>query len=96
MRQRDWANLGHLVQAHQQGWVQAARLGGLADLRGGVVNLGGHGGEQRGHRGFFADGFGDHVQGAGVVQEVRDVEAFAGAGKDAGSQGGVGHERQGS
>ena len=68
----------------------------LADLRGGVVDLGGHGREQRGDRGFFGDGFGDHVQGAGVVQERGDVEAFAGGGQDAGSQGGIGHERQGS
>ena len=58
------------------------------------MDLGGHGGEQRGDRGFFGDGFGDHVQGAGVVQERRDVEAFAGLGQDAGGQVGVGHERQ--
>ena len=94
--QGDRANLRYLVQAHQQGRVQAARVGGLAELRGGVVDLGGHGGEQRGDRGFFGDGFGDHVQGADVVQERGDVEAFAGFGQDAGGQGGVGHERQGS
>ena len=94
--QRDRANLRHLVQAHEQGRVQATRFRGLADLRGGVVDLGGHGGEQRGDRGFFGDGFGDHVHGAGVVQEGRDVEAFAGLGQDAGGQVGVGHEGQGS
>ena len=35
---------------------------------------------ERGDRGFLGDGFGDHVHGAGVVQELRDVEAFAGFG----------------
>ena len=94
-RQRDRADLGHLVQAHQQRRVQAAGRRGLAHLRGDVVDLGGHGGEQRGDRGLFGDGFGDHVQGAGVAEEGGDVEPGAGGGQDRGGQGRVGHEGQG-
>jgi hypothetical protein len=38
--------------------------------------------------GFLGDGFGDHVERADVVQELRDVETGAGFGQDAGGQGG--------
>ena len=95
-RQRDGADLGDLVQAHQQRRVQPPGRRGLADLGGGVVDLGGHRGEQRRDRGFFGDGVRDHVHGARLAQERGDVEAFAGAGQDAGGQRRVGHERQGA
>ena len=81
-RQRDRADLGHLVQAHQQRRIQPAGRRGLADLRGGVVDLGGHRGEQRGDRGFLGDGLGDQVHGAAVGEEGGDVEPAAGAGQD--------------
>ena len=89
------ADLGHLVQAHQQRRVQTPGLRRLAELRGGVVDLGGHGGEQRRDRGFLGDGFGDHVHGAGVAQERGDVEPAVRAGQDRGGQRRVGHERPG-
>jgi hypothetical protein len=89
------ADLGHLVQAHQERWIQPARLRRLPELGGGVVDLGGHGGEQGGDRGFFGDGFGDQVDGAAVGEEGGDVEPAAGGRQDRGGQGGVGHEGQG-
>jgi len=87
--------LRHLVQAHQERWIQPMRRGGLPHLRGDVVDLRRHGREERRDGSLFTDGFGDHVQGAGVAEEVRDIEAGAGSGQDAGGQGGVGHEGQG-
>ena len=43
---------------------RAGPRGRLARLRRGVVDFGGHRGEQRRDRGFLGDGFGDHVDGA--------------------------------
>ena len=82
-RQRHRANLGHLVQAHQERRIQTAGVGGLAELGGDVVDLGGHGGEQRGDRGLLGEGFGDQVDGAAVFEEGGDVEPGAGGGQDA-------------
>ncbi len=91
-RQGHGADLGHLVQAHQQWGVEAPGLRGLANLGGDVVDLGRHRGEQRRDGGFLGDGFGDHVHGAGVAQERGDVEPAAWAGQDRGGERRVGHE----
>ena len=70
-RQRHGADLGDLVQAHQQRRVQPAGGGGLAGLRRDPVDLGGHGSEQGRDRRFFRHRLGDHVDGAGVAEELR-------------------------
>jgi hypothetical protein len=94
MRQRDRADLGHLVQAHQQCRIQTAGRRGLAELGGDPVDLGGHRGEQRGDGSLFGDGLGDQVHRAGALEEGGDVEPAAGTWEDRGGQGRVGHEGQ--
>ena len=64
-----------LVQGHQQRRIQPPARHGLPSLRGDVVDLAGHGGEQRGDRGVVVLGLGDQVQGAGLAQERLDVHA---------------------
>ena len=93
-RQRDRADLGDLVQAHEQRRVQAAGPGGLAHLRGNIVDLRGHGGEQRSDRSLLRYRFGDHVQGAGLAEKGGNVEPGAGSGQHRRGQGRVRHERQ--
>jgi hypothetical protein len=72
---RQWyrADLGDLVQAHPQGRVQPPRRRRLADQRGNVVDLGSHRGEQRRHGSVLGGRLGDHVQGPGVMEELRDA-----------------------
>jgi hypothetical protein len=94
LRQRDRADLGDLIQAHQQRRVQPSRLRRLPHQRRDVVDLGGHRGEQRGDRRVLPDRLRDHVDRPALTEERGDVEAVAGGGQHAGGQGGVGHERQ--
>src|SRR5262249_38185335 len=61
-RQRDRASLDDLVQGHQQRRVQPSARHGLPGLGGDVVDLPGHGGEQRGDRAVVVLGLGDQVQ----------------------------------
>ena len=76
-RERDRADLGDLVQAHQQRRVQPPGRRRLPGDGGGVVDLGRHRGEQRGDRGVLADRLGDQVDGARPGQEPGDVEPLA-------------------
>ena len=76
-RDRDGADLGDLVQGHQQRRVEPAAGQPAAGQRGGVVDLAGQAGEQRRDRGVLAAGLGDQVQGPGLAQERGDVQGLA-------------------
>src|SRR5712691_8290722 len=79
-RQRDLVDLGDFVQAHEQRGVEAPGWRRLPDLRGLVVDLGRHRGEQRRDRSVLADLLGDHVQRPAPGQEPGDVEPRPGGG----------------
>ena len=93
-RDRDGADLGDLVQGHQQRRVEPAAGQQAAGQGGDVVDLAGQAGEQRRDRGVLAAGLGDQVQRPGVAQERGDVQRLALVGQDARGEGGVGEERQ--
>src|ERR1039458_2386059 len=61
-----------------------------------VVDLAGHGREQRGDRAVVVLGLGYQVQGSAPVKECLDVEAAGVIWQRGPGQGRIGHERQGA
>ncbi len=81
-RQRDRADLGDLVQRHEQRRVQPAGRRGLAGLRGDVMDLAGQAANSGASGASSCSAVSDHVQRPGLAQERGDVEPGRRAGQD--------------